>query len=30
VYWVYLAAMLVCYVILTQIVKTWFYKRFGD
>jgi P-type Mg2+ transporter len=30
VYWLYLAAMLVCYVILTQVVKTWFYKRFGD
>jgi Mg2+-importing ATPase len=30
VYWLYLAAMLVCYLILTQIVKTWFYKKFGD
>jgi hypothetical protein len=25
-----LAVMLVCYVILTQVVKTWFIKRFGD
>ncbi len=30
VYWLYLAAMLVCYVVLTQVVKTWFYKKFGD
>ncbi len=29
-YWLYLAGMLVCYVILTQVVKTWFYRRFGD
>jgi Mg2+-importing ATPase len=29
-YWMLLAVMLVCYVILTQLVKTWFYRRFGD
>jgi len=28
-YWPILGAMLVAYVILTQIVKTWFIKRFG-
>jgi Mg2+-importing ATPase len=29
-YWAYLAVMLFAYVILTQLVKTWFYRRFGD
>lgn len=29
-YWLYLAGMLVLYVILTQVVKTWFIKKFGD
>ena len=29
-YWLLLAVMLVCYVILTQVVKTWFFHRFGD
>ena len=29
-FWLILAVMLVCYVILTQIVKTWFIRRFGD
>jgi len=29
-YWLLLAIMLPCYVILTQLVKTWFYRRFGD
>ncbi len=29
-FWLLLAVMLVCYVILTQIVKTWFIRRFGD
>ena len=29
-YWLLLAVMLVCYVILTQVVKTWFIRRFGD
>jgi Mg2+-importing ATPase len=28
-YWLYLAGLLVCYVLLTQVVKTWFYSRFG-
>jgi Mg2+-importing ATPase len=29
-YWLWLLAMLIVYVILTQIVKTWFYRKFGD
>jgi len=29
-FWLYLAVILVCYVVLTQFVKTWFIKRFGD
>jgi Mg2+-importing ATPase len=29
-YWLLLAGMLLCYVVLTQVVKTWFYHRFGD
>ena len=29
-YWLLLAIMLPCYVVLTQVVKTWFYRRFGD
>jgi len=29
-YWLLLAIILVCYVILTQLMKTWFYRRFGD
>jgi len=29
-YWLLLAIMLVCYVILTQLVKTWFYHKFGE
>ena len=29
-YWVILFAMLVAYVLLTQVVKTWFYRRYGD
>jgi Mg2+-importing ATPase len=28
-YWLLLAIMLVCYVLLTQMVKTWFVRRFG-
>jgi Mg2+-importing ATPase len=28
-YWLILAGLLVCYVILTQLVKTWFYRKFG-
>jgi Mg2+-importing ATPase len=29
-YWLLLAAMLIVYLGLTQILKTWFYKKFGD
>ncbi len=29
-YWLLLAIMLVAYVILTQVIKTWFYRKFGD
>lgn len=29
-YWGFLALILMCYIFLTQIVKTWFFKRFGD
>jgi len=29
-YWGLLAVMLICYVALTQVVKTWFYKKFGE
>jgi len=29
-YWLLLAGMLVCYVVLTQLVKTWFIRRFGE
>ena len=29
-YWLLLALMLLCYVVLTQLVKTWFYRRFGE
>jgi Mg2+-importing ATPase len=29
-YWALLAGMLLCYVILTQLVKTWFIHRFGE
>jgi Mg2+-importing ATPase len=29
-YWLLLLAMLVAYVVLTQVVKTWFYRKFGD
>lgn len=28
-YWLLLAGLLVCYVVLTQLMKTWFYRRFG-
>src|SRR5579859_983476 len=28
-YWLLLAGMLVAYVALTQVVKTWYYRRFG-
>ena len=29
-YWLLLAAILVSYVVLTQLVKTWFYRRFAE
>jgi P-type Mg2+ transporter len=29
-YWLLLAVMLVCYVVLTQLVKTWFFHKFGE
>ena len=29
-YWLLLAGMLLCYVLLTQVVKSWFYRRFGE
>ncbi|MDR3574033.1 MAG: magnesium-translocating P-type ATPase [Anaerolineaceae bacterium] len=29
-YWLFLLAMLLCYVALTQLVKVWFVRRFGD
>jgi Mg2+-importing ATPase len=29
-YWFWLLGMLVVYVLLTQVIKTWFYRKFGD
>ena len=29
-FWLYLVGLMVGYVILTQVVKTWFYRRYGD
>jgi Mg2+-importing ATPase len=29
-YWLYLAIMLLCYAVLTQVVKRWFVRRFGE
>jgi Mg2+-importing ATPase len=29
-YWPLLAIVLLGYVVLTQVVKTWFYRRFGE
>ena len=29
-YWFYLAGMLIIYILLTQVVKTWFYRKFGE
>ncbi|RFC32652.1 MAG: Mg2+-importing ATPase [Candidatus Nitrotoga sp. MKT] len=29
-YWLLLAIMLLCYMVLTQLVKTWFIRRFGE
>jgi Mg2+-importing ATPase len=28
-FWLLLVVMLLCYMILTQLVKTWFYRRYG-
>ena len=28
-YWLILAGLLVCYVLLTQVVKVWFYRKYG-
>ena len=29
-YWPLLAGMMLLYVVLTQVVKTWFYRKYGD
>jgi Mg2+-importing ATPase len=29
-YWLILGVMLLSYVWLTQVIKTWFYRKFGD
>jgi P-type Mg2+ transporter len=29
-YWLLLFVMLAMYVALTQVIKTWFYRRFGE
>lgn len=29
-YWLFLAIMMLGYAILTQVVKTWFLRRFGE
>jgi Mg2+-importing ATPase len=29
-YWLLLTVILVCYVVLTQLLKTWFYRRFAE
>jgi Mg2+-importing ATPase len=29
-YWLLLAIMLLCYMVLTQLMKTWFIRRFGE
>jgi magnesium-transporting ATPase (P-type) len=29
-YWLLLLGMLLCYVLLTQVVKTWFVRKFGE
>lgn len=30
IFWLFLLAMLISYVVLTQVVKTWFIRRFGE
>jgi Mg2+-importing ATPase len=29
-YWLILTGLLVCYVLLTQVIKVWFYHKYGD
>lgn len=29
-YWLLLLGMMIAYVLITQVVKTWFYKKYGD
>lgn len=29
-YWLFLAVIMLSYIVLTQIVKTWFFQKFGD
>ncbi|HTX92698.1 MAG TPA: magnesium-translocating P-type ATPase [Anaerolineales bacterium] len=29
-FWLWLLGMLIAYVILTQVIKTWFYRKYGD
>jgi P-type Mg2+ transporter len=29
-YWLFLVGMMITYMLITQGVKTWFYKKFGD
>lgn len=29
-YWAFLAGMMACYILLTQVVKSWFVRRFAD
>ncbi|EKE00990.1 MAG: hypothetical protein ACD_21C00250G0063 [uncultured bacterium] len=29
-YWLFLAIIMLCYVILTQAVKSWFFRKYGD
>jgi Mg2+-importing ATPase len=29
-YWLLLLVMLICYVLLTQVIKTWFVRKFGE
>ena len=30
IYWAYLAGMMLLYMLLTQVVKTWFFRKFGE
>jgi Mg2+-importing ATPase len=29
-YWLFLALILICHILLIQVVKTWFFHKFGD